>query len=89
MELVRTAMGSGEFRILDARLTPGVADPASYAEAWAIQSARTPHSLDAAAKGSTKMGSLNEIRFSITLWVPGSWRSTAGIHATATSCPAQ
>lgn len=90
MELVRTAKGSGEFRILDARLTPGTGDAAPFAEAWAVQSAHTPHSVDAVAKGpSTPLGTLNDLRFSITFWLPGAWQSAGGLPAAPVACPAQ
>jgi len=77
----------GEFRVLEARITPGVADAAPFAENWAIQSAQTPHSVVAGAGGrSTALGSLDWMRFSITLWLPGSWQTPAGLHAEPGAC---
>jgi len=64
----------GEFRILDARLVPGIADAAPYAENWAVASSRTQHSVEAGQEGrSTPRGELHWIKFSITLWLPGTW----------------
>ncbi|MGA2170007.1 MAG: hypothetical protein ABSG62_17530 [Terracidiphilus sp.] len=42
---------AGMFRIVDGRLTPGVADAAPYAENWALQSAQTPHTYEPAPGG--------------------------------------
>jgi hypothetical protein len=86
MELVRRS-SAGQFRILDARLTPGVADAAPFAENWAVQSAKTPHVFESSPGGkSTPLGTLNWMRFSITLWLPGSWKAPATLHATRIAC---
>jgi hypothetical protein len=86
MELVRQS-SAGQFRILDARLTPGVADAAPFAENWAVQSAKTPHAFESSPGGkSTPMGMLNWMRFSITLWLPGSWKAPATLPATRVAC---
>ena len=61
----------GEFRILDARIVPGIADPAPFAQRWALQSARTPHSnAPSSAAQSPAIGQLHWMRFSITSWLP-------------------
>jgi hypothetical protein len=86
MELVRRS-SAGQFRILDARLTPGVADAAPFAENWAVQSSKTPHVFEPAPGGkSTPLGTLNWMRFSITLWLPGTWKTPGAIHATRGAC---
>lgn len=86
MELLRQS-SSGQFRILDARLTPGIADAAPFAENWATQSARTPHSVEAASgDNSTPLGTLGWMRFSITLWLPGTWQAPAALHAVRGAC---
>lgn len=86
MELVRDS-SAGQFRILDAHLKPGVADAASYAETWAIQSMKTPQTYDSAPGAkSTPLGELHWLRFSITLWLPGAWKAPAGVHATMGAC---
>lgn len=77
----------GEFRILDARLVPGAADPAYFAQHWAMALAKTPHTFEPVSTGdSTARGELRWIRFSITLWLPGRWKAPAGFHAIRAAC---
>ena len=77
----------GQFRILDARMTPGVADAAPFAENWALQPARTAHTAQPAPGGkSTPLGFLLWIRFSITLWLPDTWNAPAALHAERGAC---
>ena len=79
---------SGEFRILDARLTPGNSDAATYAENWALASPKTPHTIEAATGArSAALGELHWVRFSITLWLPEKWKLPAGLHPGRASCP--
>jgi hypothetical protein len=86
MELVHRS-SAGQFRILDAHLPPGISDAATFAENWAVQSARTTHSLDPVTGGkSTPLGTLNWMRFSVTLWLPETWKPPAGLHATRAAC---
>jgi len=86
MELERQS-AAGELRILDARLTPGIADAAPYAENWAVQSARTNHTNEPAARGtSTPLGELHWMRFSITLWLPEGWKAPRELHAARGAC---
>jgi hypothetical protein len=78
---------NGEFRILDARLTPGVADPAPYAQSWALAASRTPHEVVPASQGTgTARGSLAWMRFSVTLWPPAGWHAPRQWVVTATPC---
>jgi hypothetical protein len=78
----------GQFRILNARLTPGIADAAPFAQKWALQSSRTPHTIAPSATGqATPLGQLEGIRFSITLWLPKNWRAPSDLKATPASCP--
>lgn len=78
----------GEFRILDARLTPGAAKAQPYAANWAFQSAKTPHTDEVPAGGAaTPLGSLQWMQFSVTLWVPGSWRAPKNIQQPPMPCP--
>jgi hypothetical protein len=78
---------AGQFCILDARLAPGVADAASYAENWALASARTPHSLEPVGAGhATPLGELRWIKFSVTLWLPGTWIAPRELHAVRVAC---
>ncbi len=78
---------AGQFRIVDARLAPGTADAAPYAEKWAIQFARTPHSLapSAGAKGMP-LGELDWIRFSITLRLSRSWNVPKDMRVLRAPC---
>jgi hypothetical protein len=77
----------GQFRILDARLAPGVSDAASYAENWALASPRTPHTFEPGAGGkSTPLGDLHWMRFSVTLWLPAAWKAPAQLHAVRAAC---
>jgi hypothetical protein len=86
MALVRQS-SPGQFRILDARLSPGISDAAPFAENWALQSARTPHTYQPAPGGKpTPLGTLDWIRFSITLWLPDSWNAPPLLHATRSPC---
>jgi hypothetical protein len=79
---------SGEFRILDARLAPGIGDAAPYAENWALAATRIPHELEAASSGkSTAQGTLNWMKFRITLWLPRPWRLPGELHGTSSACP--
>jgi len=77
----------GEFRILDARLTPGTGDAAPYAENWALRSRNTPQT-DVPAPGgiSTPRGEIEWIRFSVTLWLPYEWSAPRDLHAVRTGC---
>jgi hypothetical protein len=86
MELVSQS-SAGQLRILDARLTPGIADAAPFAENWALQSAKTPHTAEPAPTGkSTALGTLAWVRFSITLWLPGAWKTPSALHAIRGAC---
>lgn len=79
---------SGEFRIEDAHLIPGAADPAPFAEAWSQAFANVPHTVEPSGPASgTPRGSLDWIRFSITLWLPQSWNLPPGVAAKSAACP--
>ena len=86
MELERQS-SAGEFHIVDAHLAPGIADAAPYAENWALASSRTPHTFEPAVQGkSTPLGELRWMKFSITLWLPGTWAAPRELHAQRTAC---
>ena len=86
MELERQS-SAGQFHILDARVVAGIGDAAPYAENWALASARTPHSFEAAAGGkATALGELRWMRFSITLWLPDAWKAPRELHGARTAC---
>jgi hypothetical protein len=87
--LVELADGAatGQFRIVDARLAPGTADAAPYAENWATQSARTQHTLVPPTGGkATPLGELDWMRFSMTLWLPAGWKAPRGVDAVPAAC---
>jgi len=78
---------AGQFRILDARLSLGIADAAPFAQNWALASFRTPHQVEAPASGKpTLLGELHWIRFAITLWLPDTWKTPKDIHAPRVAC---
>lgn len=78
---------AGQLRILNARLTPGIADAAPFARKWALQSARTPHTIvPAAGAKATPLGELNWMRFSVTLWLPAGWKAPQGLGASQATC---
>lgn len=69
------------------RLAQGIADAAPYAENWAIQSAKTPHTVaPGAGAKATPMGDLDWMRFSVTLWLPAGWKTPGGLDAPLAAC---
>ena len=76
----------GEFRILDARIVPGIADPKPFAQAWALASRHTPHETESADQASER-GKLQSMRFRITLWLPAQWNAPPGWRSARVSCP--
>jgi hypothetical protein len=88
-DLLKLAGGAsqGELRILDAHISPGIADPAPFAQAWARQSSLTPHETDPAVLGrAADRGSLNWMRFEVVLWLPSGWKLPPGVHAPPVVC---
>ena len=87
LEMVKHA-ATGEFRIVDAHIVPGVADPAQYAQTWAAPSSRTPHTIEEAPGGkSGALGALKWMRFAVTLWLPAGWVVPASVHGQRMACP--
>jgi hypothetical protein len=76
----------GQFHIVDARLVPGVADPAPYAQNWALAVSRTPHTFEPAQGPSSPRGELRWMRFSITLWLPAAWKLPQQLHGERSEC---
>jgi hypothetical protein len=77
----------GRFVIDDARLTPGVADPAPYAREWALMAKVTPHEIESSAPGkSTPRGSISWVKFSLFLLLPAKWNTPSGLRTTPASC---
>ena len=78
----------GEFDIEEAHLTPGIGTVKPYAANWALQSAKTPHTVEPLPDGTPpELGRLGWIRFSVTLWVPGSWRTPEKLQQSPVPCP--
>jgi len=87
LEMVKHA-ATGEFRIVDAHIVPGVADPAQYAQTWAAASSRTPNTIEEAPGGkSGALGALKWMRFAVTLWLPAGWVVPASVHGQRMACP--
>lgn len=79
---------SGELRILDARLSPGTADAARFAESWALASTKTPHSFEPPSSGlPTPLGEFHWIKFSLALWLPESWKAPPNLRPKQAPCP--
>ncbi len=79
---------SGQLRILDAGLAPGMADPAPFARNWSQQASQTSYILVPQSSGTqTARGELDWIRFSLTLWLPGTWKPAPGLKTTPEACP--
>lgn len=86
LELQKRA-AAGQFRILDARFVPGIADPAPYAESWSRVAARSAFKMEQAPDGKpSAQGTINWMRFSVTLWLPVNWKLPAELHGTRTAC---
>jgi len=84
---INQTASAGQFRILDARLAPGVSDAASYAEPWALASPKTRHTFEPSSTGSsTPLGELHWLQFSVTLWLPAAWKSPPALHPTSAAC---
>ncbi len=68
---LQSRAAAGEFRILDAGLSPGIADPEPFAESWALRAARTPFTLvPPAGSKPTPRGELDWVHFSISYCCP-------------------
>jgi len=82
------ARAAGELRIEDSRVVPGVSDAAPFAQAWALAGMRAPHQIVTPPDGkSSPGGSLAWMRFSVTLWLPASWKFPPQLHGSLAACP--
>jgi len=78
---------AGQLRIEDARLAPGVADAAPFAESWALRGVRMPHTEMAPHGGkATARGALAWMRFTVVLWLPEGWKTPPGVDAKRGPC---
>jgi len=84
---LETRASTGQLTILDARLVPGAADPAAFAQQWSRAASRSRYQVESPAPGkSTARGELRSMRFGITLWLPRSWRMPRGVRGVLGSC---
>lgn len=78
---------SGQFRIIDAHLVPGIADPQPFAQSWAVAASRMQHEIEPAASGeSSPLGKLVWMRFELTLWLPSRWNVPPALHPVRGPC---
>jgi hypothetical protein len=84
----QSGASSGQFRILDARLIPGIADPLPFADAWARTFSPTPHQIESVPPGQeTATGKLLWIRLEVMIWLPSQWVLPSGVPALPPACP--
>jgi hypothetical protein len=78
---------SGEFRIENSRLHPGISDAAPFAQAWALAGMRAQHEIEPAPDGKpSPRGAFVWMRFSVTLWLPAYWRLPANLRGILAAC---
>ena len=77
---------SGEFRVLDAKLSAGAADPPEFARQWSQRLRETPHTVEQKVGAATARGELLWMRFSTTMWFAGRWKVPAGLGGGVTKC---
>lgn len=79
---------SGQFRIVDAHIMPGIADPQPFAQGWALAASRVQQEIEPALPGhSTPRGQLLWVRFALTLWLPKRWNVPSALHTVRDRCP--
>jgi len=76
---------AGQFRIVDARLTPGTANAMPYAQNWALQQRNTPHTI-VATTSPTPYGELHSLHFEITLWLSEGWKAPKALRPAQSPC---
>jgi hypothetical protein len=78
---------SGQLRVLDARIVPGIVDPQPFAQGWARAVSRTKHEVEQAMPGQAPpQGTLVAMRFTVTLWLPQEWSVPPSLHAVREPC---
>jgi hypothetical protein len=86
LELQKSAL-AGELKIVDARLTPGTADPVPFAQQWAAAASRSGYQIESAAPGqSSARGAMRWMRFRLTLWLPSGWSAPRDLHPRRAPC---
>jgi hypothetical protein len=84
MEIVNHS-AAGQFRILNAELTPGTANALPYAQNWALEQRNTPHTITMTT-APTPYGKLDSLQFEITLWLPAGWKTPKGLQSAPSPC---
>ena len=78
---------SGQFRIIDAHIVSGIADPQPFAQNWALAASRVQHEIEPSAPGqSSSRGKLVWMRFELTLWLPSRWNAPPALHPVRGPC---
>jgi len=86
MALQRGA-AAGEFRILDAGLAPGTIDPAPFARNWAAQGSHMSYMfVPQSGTNPSPYGELDWIRFTLTLWLPATWKTPSSLTTASAPC---
>ena len=87
-ELLALIQGSsqGEFRVIDARLRLGIADPPPFARQWADHLGHLQYQVLQGNGGADGRGALAWMRFQGVLWMPKSWRLPAGSTSRVATC---
>jgi hypothetical protein len=84
---LQSGAAAGELRILDAGLAPGTGDPAPFARNWALHASYMSYILvPQSGNNSTPRGELDWIRFSLSLWLPDSWKTPPGLTTAPAPC---
>lgn len=81
-----SGMGSGEFSVLDARLTAGIIDPPPFAQQWVMRLRQVPHTIAPSGGSPSPRGRLLWIRFKAELQLPAQWKEPPGIGENAAKC---
>jgi hypothetical protein len=85
MDDISAHSSAGQFRIFNARLTPGTANALPYAQNWALQQRDTPHTI-MSTTSPTPYGNLDALQFEITLLLPANWKTPKKLQATHAPC---
>jgi hypothetical protein len=80
------SLGTGEFEIVDAKLTPGESDPPVFAQQWASRLRSVPHTIVPSQGQGSARGELRSIRFEMTLWLPKRWTVVSALEPKTASC---
>ena len=82
----RSRVAAGEFEVLDARLTAGVANPPAFAQQWTARFNGVLHTMLPAVSHPSAQGELRWIRFRVTLSMPEKWRTSKEFKGVQAKC---